>query len=118
MRSDAERLRDMLTSVDRILQKTRSARERFDHDEMLQVWVLHHLQIIGEAARSLTQEFRHRHSEKVWSQAAGLRHILVHHYFEIDAEQVWKVVERDLPVLRDTVIRILVEEGVQWGIHR
>ena len=39
--------------------------------------------------------------------AAGLRHILVHHYFEIDAEQVWKVVEHDLASLRQKVIDIL-----------
>ena len=113
MRSDTERLQDMMLAVDRILEKTRRGRETFKQDEMLQVWVLHHLQILGEAARCLSQEFRQRHSEKVWSQAAGLRHILVHHYFEIDAEQVWNVVEHDLPALRETVIKILSEKGLQ-----
>jgi|SRR5215469_2246522 len=112
MRSDGERLQDMIVGIDRILEKTFHGRGPFDRDEMLQVWVLHHLQIIGEAARSLSVEFRQRHTERVWSQAAGLRHILVHHYFEIDAEQIWKVVEHDLPALRETVLRLLGEEGV------
>lgn len=38
-----------------------------------------------------------------------MRHILVHHYFEIDSDQVWKVVEYDLPRLKETVVRILGE---------
>jgi uncharacterized protein with HEPN domain len=107
MRDDSERLRDILKAIDHILDKTTAGRNAFDPDEMLQVWVLHYLQIIGEAARCLSDEFRHRHPDKVWSEAAGMRHILVHHYFEINAEQVWKVVQYDLPSLRSTVIRIL-----------
>jgi len=109
MRDDPDRLRDILTAINHILDKTILGREKFDGDEMLQVWVVHHLQIIGEAARCLSQEFRKRHADNVWSQAAGMRHILVHHYFEIDAEQVWKVVEHDLPPLKEKVIRILGE---------
>jgi uncharacterized protein with HEPN domain len=107
MRDDPERLQDILTAIDHILAKTGDGRQGFDKDEMLQVWVLHHLQIIGEAARCLSPEFRQRHADNVWSQAAGMRHILVHHYFQIDAEQVWKVVEHDIPVLRNKVVQIL-----------
>ena len=107
MRDDRERLRDILRAIDSILEKAGSGREAFFSDEMLQVWVLHHLQIVGEAARCLSAEFRERHADKAWPRAAGLRHILVHHYFEIDAEQVWKVVEHDLASLRKKVIDIL-----------
>ena len=110
MRDDAERLLDILKAIDRILEKTSAGRKAFDQDEMLQVWVLHHLQIVGEAARCLSQEFRQQHPDSVWSGAVGMRHILVHHYFEIDAEQVWKVVEHDLPALKKTVTRILAEK--------
>jgi len=74
---------------------------------MLQVWVVHHLQVIGEAARSLSKEFRQRHPDRVWAEAAGMRNILVHHYFEIDANEVWKVVDNDLRPLRDRVVQIL-----------
>jgi uncharacterized protein with HEPN domain len=111
MRDDSERLQDILTAIDHILGKTGAGRHRFDTDEMLQVWVLHHLQIIGEAARCLSPEFRHRNPDNVWSQAAGMRHILVHHYFQIDAEQVWKVVEHDIPALRSKVVQILTSFG-------
>ena len=88
MRDDPERLRDILKAIDQILTKTKPGRNSFDADEMLQVWVLHHLQIIGEAARCLTEPFRQRHADRVWSKSAGMRNILVHHYFEIDADLV------------------------------
>ena len=78
---------------------------------MLHVWVLHHLQIVGEAARSLSEQFRQAHPDPVWSKAAGMRHILVHHYFEIDAHQIWNVVERDLSPLRERVASILTSAG-------
>src|SRR5438876_12249779 len=107
MRDDRERPRDMLKAIDHISAKTTGGREAFESDEMLKVWVRHHLQIVGEAARCLSSEFRERHSDKVWSMAAGMRHILVHHYFEIDAEQVWRVIDHDLAPLRRRVTEIL-----------
>ena len=107
MRDDRERLKDILKAADHILAKTGGGRRTFESDEMLQVWVLHHLQIIGEAARAPTQEFRQHYPDRVWAEAAGLRNILVHHYFEIDADEVWKVVESDLTPLRDRVVQIL-----------
>lgn len=100
-------LQDILAAIERITEKNVGGREAFDADEMLQVWALHHLQIVEEAARCLSGEFRERYPDKVWSMAAGMRHILVHHYFEINADQVWKVIEHDLPALRNTVSQIL-----------
>ncbi len=78
---------------------------------MLQVWVLYHLQVIGEAARALSEQFRTRHPDEIWSGAVGLRNILVHHYFEIDSDLIWNVISRDLPSLRDLVERLLAIDG-------
>jgi len=107
VRDDRERLSDMVRAIDQVVGKTGFDRSAFESNEMLQVWVMHHLQIIGEAARCLSQEFRLRYPDKVWAKAAGMRHILVHHYFEIETEQVWKVVQDDLPRLREIVTQIL-----------
>ena len=109
MRDDRERLQDILTAIERIVEKTGAGRKAFDVDEMLQVWALHHPQIVGEAARCLSEEFRERYPERVWSMATGMRHILVHHDFEINADQVWRVIEHDLPVLRNKVSQILAD---------
>jgi uncharacterized protein with HEPN domain len=54
VRDDAGRLQDILDSIQRIQERIGGGRQRFESDEMLQVWVVHHLQIIGEAARSIS----------------------------------------------------------------
>ena len=83
-------------------------REAFDADELIQTWVVHHVQLIGEACRGVSQDFRGEHPDIPWSEIIGMRNILVHRYFGIDRQAVWAVVERDLPDLRrklDAVLR-------------
>ena len=58
MRDDRQRLVDILDAIDRVYRHTGSGREAFERDELVQVWVLRHLQLIGEAARRLSQEWR------------------------------------------------------------
>lgn len=62
--------------------------------------MIHHLQIIGEAVRGISPEFRAASPDIPWSDIIGMRNILVHHYFGIDRDAVWNVVERDLPALK------------------
>ena len=114
MRDDGARLRDILLAIDRILKEAAQGSDTFRDDVKLQVWVLYHLQVIGEACRSLSETFRTRFSNPVWSKAVGLRNILVHHYFEINHELVWQVIECDLPSFRGVVESALGE--LQGGI--
>ena len=51
MRDDRERLLDILEAIERIERYAARGREAFENDELLQTWVVHHVQIIGEAAR-------------------------------------------------------------------
>jgi uncharacterized protein with HEPN domain len=111
MRDDRDTLIDILNAIDRILEKAPVERASFERDEMLQVWILHHLQVIGEAARSLSDDFRICHPDEVWAEAVGLRNILVHHYFEIETDLIWNVIERDLPFLRKMITALLASEG-------
>ena len=107
MRDDRERLLDIQEAIARIEKYAARGRESFEHDELIQSWVVHHLQLIGEAARALSDAFRGQHAEVPWSQIIGMRNILVHHYFEVDVNVVWSVVERDLIDLKGKVDRIL-----------
>ena len=107
MRREPERLRDILEAIAKIGEYADRGREAFDADELIQTWVVHHITIIGEAARSLPPEFRARFPEVPWRDIVGMRSILVHHYFEIDAAAVWAVVERNLPELKRDVTAIL-----------
>lgn len=110
MRDVPERLRDIQEAIERITKYTVQGREPFDQDELIQTWVVHHLEIIGEAARSIPLDFKLLHPEIPWKQISGMRNILVHVYFGIDKDIVWAVVERDLPVLRAGIRAILEME--------
>ena len=107
MRDDAERLQDILEAIAQIEKYAARGPEAFERDELIQVWMVHHLQIIGEAVRSLSETLRQSHPEVPWAQIGAMRNILVHEYFDVDLEEVWVTVERDLPGLKDTVQHIL-----------
>lgn len=69
--------------------------------------MIHHIQIIGEAASKLSPSFRKTHQDIPWPQIIKMRHVLVHDYFGIDLAEVWAAVERDLPLLKKQVKAIL-----------
>ena len=111
MRRDVERLRDVLEAIDRIQQQAAKGRPAFDGEPLLQVWVIHHLEIIGEACRGLSAQLRDRHPAVPWAAIIGMRNILVHDYFGLNLEEVWAAVERDLPSLKQQIQAILKAEG-------
>jgi uncharacterized protein with HEPN domain len=109
VRDDRLRLEDIREAIEQIEEYSRRGRSSFDRDELIRVWILHHLEIIGEACRGLSEGFRLTHPDEIWSDAISFRNVLVHQYFGIDYEAVWAVVERDLPVLKTKVSRVLEE---------
>lgn len=108
MRDPRERLRDILEAIDDIQRYAARGRQAFESDELIQNWIIRHLQVIGEAARAMPGEVRDLAPDVPWSEMVGMRHILVHDYFGIDTEVVWGVVERELPSL-EARIRSLLE---------
>lgn len=111
MRGDLQRVADILEAIQRIERYAVRGRPAFQADELIQSWIVRHLQIIGEAARALTPEFRSRHSAVAWSEIIGMRTILVHRYFDVDPEVVWAVVERDLSLLQRQLNALAEENG-------
>lgn len=104
MTDTTRRLDHILTGIDRIQSRTEDvSEEQFRSDELLQVWVVHHLQVIGEACRSLPDDVRDAHPEVPWRNIVGMRHYLVHEYFRVDLDTTWNVVEEELPDLRRQV---------------
>jgi uncharacterized protein with HEPN domain len=90
----------MLEAIRRVERYAARGRDAFEADELIQSWVVRHLQIIGEAARALSAEFRDAHPEVPWPEIIGMRTIIVHRYFDVDLDVVWTAVDRDLPTLR------------------
>jgi uncharacterized protein with HEPN domain len=110
VRDTQERLRDIQEAITRIMKYTNQGRVAFDESELVQTWVVHHLEIIGKAARSISQDFKNVHPEIPWKQISGMRNILIHIYFGIDRDIVWAVVERDLPLLKNSINTLLDEK--------
>lgn len=107
MRNPAERLRDMLDAITAIERYRDRDRASFERDELLQVWFLRHLQILGEAARGIPEDVRALAPDVPWPNIVGMRNVLVHGYFEIDADIVWAAASRDVPVLKPALRRLL-----------
>jgi len=109
MRDDTQMLLDIIEAIDRIERYASRGRDAFESDELVQNWIVNHLQVIGEAARSLSADLRDSNKEVPWAKIIGMRHILVHRYFEIDRDLVWSVVAGDIPELKQRVEAILEE---------
>jgi uncharacterized protein with HEPN domain len=103
MRDYNERLLDILEAIEKIEKYTSRGHEAFEQDELIQTWIVHHLQIIGEAASALPESFRDRYPEVPWSKIIGMRNILVHNYFGVDVDVVWAVVVDDIPDLKQKI---------------
>src|SRR5688572_8900213 len=109
MRDDRERLLDMLEAIRKIEQYAKDDAFSSPQDELVEIWMIHHLQIIGEAASRITDDLRKKHSEVSWGGMIGMRHVLVHGYFETDKDIVRRAVEHDLPKLKAQIEKMLAE---------
>ena len=86
------------------------------YDEYLQHkhWydsIVRRLEVIGEATKQLGAECRALAPEVKWKRVAGLRDVLIHRYWDVDEELIWKIVDRDLPTLKQAVIRLIAALG-------
>lgn len=75
------------------------SREDLDVDRKLNLSLVRLLEIIGEAARGVSGEFRHAHPELPWKKMIGMRDRLAHGYFDVNLDVVWQTVTVDLPPL-------------------
>lgn len=75
------------------------SRDAYDTDENLRLALIHLVQVIGEAARQVSDEFCEAHPEIPWAEIVGMRHKVVHDYLGVDEDIVWQVVTQDLPTL-------------------
>ena len=107
MRSDREKLHDILEAIDRIERYAIQGRQAFEDSELIQSWFVQNLQVIGEAARSLSADTRSQNPEVQWSKIIGMRNVLTHNYFEIDLDIVWVAIVQDIPCLRLEIDSIL-----------
>ncbi len=113
MRDIFKRLRDIQDAIARLIKYTKNGRDRYDHDELVQTWVVYNLYIIGEALRAVASDFptfKDQHPEIQWSKIIGLRTVLAHVYFDIDLDTLWSVINEDIPELKRRIDAILEQD--------
>jgi uncharacterized protein with HEPN domain len=101
-------LDDISTSCQRISEYIKGVRKaQFEKDLELQDAVIRRFEIIGEAIKRLSREFRGQHPGIAWRKATGMRDILIHAYDEVDLEQVWDTITEALPSISKQIKKLL-----------
>jgi uncharacterized protein with HEPN domain len=97
---DDARLLDMLLAARELAKFTEGVSfEAFERNRLLQHAVVRLIEIIGEAARNVSTDFKAAHPEIPWSGIVGIRNRLIHEYFRVAPDKVWEVVEKDMAAL-------------------
>ena len=110
--SPTEYLRHMLAEADYIAERSANLqRDEFLGDETLKRAFVRSIEIIGEATKHVSDDFREQHPEFEWRAMAGMRDRLIHGYFGVDYELVWDVAVNKIPQLRDELANLLRELG-------
>ena len=104
-------LLDMRQACRKALQHVEGLGEhRFHVSPLHQDAIIRQLTILGEAAKQVSPEFRDAHSEIPWKRIAGFRDVVVHAYFRVDLDQVWRIIQQDLPGLVATLGQLVPPE--------
>jgi uncharacterized protein with HEPN domain len=100
-------LAQILERVERVFEFTSQGRANFLADRMVQDAVIRNFEVMGEAAKRIPDEFRQENPSIPWKGLASLRDVLIHQYEGVNLEEVWRIVEKDLPVLQQNIAAIL-----------
>lgn len=107
MKEDRVYLNHILECLDWIGRFTAAGREEFLSDRKTESAVLRELQVMAESTQRLSKELKDSHPQVSWQGIAGFRNVLVHDYLGIKPERIWQIIEKDLPVLRSAVEKML-----------
>ena len=81
-------------------------RTDYNSEAAIRYALAHLLQVIGEAARRISQDFCKIHPEIPWKAIIGMRHKVVHDYMNVDEDVVWDTVQQELPPLMEKLSKI------------
>ncbi len=101
-------LEDILQAITKIRQYTAGlSPAAFAGDAKTVDAVVRNLEVIGEAAKTIPEALRSQHPEVDWKRLVGLRNILIHEYFGVDAELIWDIIQNKLATLEEQIRAML-----------
>ena len=92
--------------------------EKFKQDEKTKDAVIMRIGILGEAVNNLPKKLKKEHKEIPWQGIAGMRNKLIHEYFGINVEVVWKTTKEDVPELKKKMLELMKELDIDRSAHR
>ncbi|MBQ8715918.1 MAG: DUF86 domain-containing protein [Prevotella sp.] len=108
---DKNRLEHMLDAIKVIQDRTSGMTlEDLMEDKIVYGGIVYYTMIIGEAAYMLTKEFKDAHPATPWRQIEGMRHHIVHGYFQVREDMLWNVIQKDLQPLKEQLLRYIDEK--------
>jgi len=101
-------LEDIVDSAELIEKYTKNySKKKFSSDEQVRDAVIRRFEIIGEAAKHLPPNIKKNYKDIDWKKIAGMRDILIHEYFGVNIDKVWKTIKEDIPDLRKKILKIV-----------
>ena len=108
MKHEQVYLKHILEEVNFLTRETNELNfEEFKRNEILKRACSRSLEIIGEAVKNLSADFKKKHKEIEWKKIAGLRDKIIHYYFGVNWDILWDVIENRLPKLKEQLEEIL-----------
>ncbi len=98
---------DAITSIESFSKKMDL--RKLEKDDLRQSAIIRKLEIIGEAVKNLSSTLKEKHPQIEWRKIAGARDILIHAYSGVKLSRVWEIIEKDLPLLKKEILKIIVE---------
>jgi len=112
--ADLKRVRHILDAVRKSMQFSHNrTREDLDREEMLTLSLLKLTEIVGEAASKISPSFRNKYPNIPWDRMIKMRNRLIHGYFDIELNIIWKTIVEDFPPRLPELERILDKEGFE-----
>ena len=110
---DRMRLEHILEAINRLQTHAGSlSRDELETDVLRYYGIVKNIEIIGEAVRMLSNDFKSAYSEVPWLSIANMRNFLVHEYFQVDSDTVWAVIHGDIVELKTSVEHYLSD--INW----
>ncbi|HMV43019.1 MAG TPA: DUF86 domain-containing protein [Leptospiraceae bacterium] len=107
MKDDLIYVRHILNEMSDIIEFSKGGENWFFQDKMTQKAIIRSLEVIGEAVKNISADFRESNPQVPWKDMAGMRDRLIHGYFDVSLERVWNVVENIIPSLKKQMENLL-----------